>query len=84
MFILCFVRFWFGNGNQNHMSEQNDKTVMIRCYLVNFDVACKMEFHQYPIDMQTCEIKLESFGYTSKQMRFRWLSGNQFKNKIRY
>ena len=43
---------------------------------VNFDVACKMEFHQYPIDMQTCEIKLESFGYTSKQMRFRWLSGN--------
>ena len=39
MFIFSFVRFWFGNGNQNHMSEQNDKTVMIRCYLVNFYVA---------------------------------------------
>ena len=40
---------------------------------VNFDVACKMEFHQYPTDMQTCEIKLESFGYTNKQMRFKWM-----------
>ena len=44
---------------------------------VNFDVACKMEFHQYPTDMQNCEIKLESFGYTSKQMRFKWLAGMQ-------
>ena len=44
---------------------------------VNFDVACKMEFHQYPTDMQTCEIKLESFGYTSKQMRFKWMSGKK-------
>ena len=39
---------------------------------VNFDVACKMEFQKYPTDMQTCEIKLESFGYTNKQMRFKW------------
>ena len=40
MFILYFVRFWFGNGNQNQVSEQKDKTVMIRWYLVNFGVAC--------------------------------------------
>lgn len=49
---------------------------------VNFDVACKMEFHQYPTDMQTCEIKLESFGYTSKQMRFKWMSGNNINQNI--
>ena len=42
---------------------------------VNFDVACKMEFQKYPTDMQTCEIKLESFGYTNKQMRFKWMPG---------
>ena len=42
---------------------------------VNFDVACKMEFHRYPHDVQTCEIKLESFGYTNRQMRFNWMSG---------
>ena len=35
---------------------------------VNYDVACAMDFNQYPIDEQTCEIKFESFGYTSKQV----------------
>ena len=45
---------------------------------VNFDVACKMEFHQYPTDMQTCEIKLESFGYTNKQMRFKWMDKGRY------
>ena len=42
---------------------------------VNFDVACMMDFHKYPKDMQTCEIKLESFGYTNKQMQFKWTKG---------
>ena len=35
---------------------------------VNYDVACAMDFHRYPVDDQTCEIKFESFGYTSKQV----------------
>ena len=42
---------------------------------VNFDVACKMEFQYYPADVQTCEIKLESFGYTNRQMKFSWMKG---------
>ena len=49
---------------------------------VNFDVACKMEFQEYPTDVQTCEIKLESFGYTNKQMRFNWMSGNNINKNI--
>ena len=28
-----------------------------------------MDFHRYPVDEQTCEIKFESFGYTLKQVR---------------
>jgi len=40
---------------------------------VNYDVACAMDFHRYPVDEQTCEIKFESFGYTSQQMEFAWL-----------
>ena len=35
---------------------------------VNYDVACAMDFHRYPVDEQTCEIKFESFGYTSQQV----------------
>ena len=48
---------------------------------VNFDVACVMDFHKYPKDVQTCEIKLESFGYTSKQMQFKWTKGNPLRSQ---
>lgn len=40
----------------------------------NFDVACQMNFRRYPVDEQVCEIKLESFGHTSKQLKFSWAS----------
>jgi len=43
---------------------------------VNYDVACNMDFHNYPVDKQLCEVKYESFGYTSDQMEFRWLEHN--------
>ncbi|TRY74426.1 hypothetical protein TCAL_05021, partial [Tigriopus californicus] len=49
---------------------------------VNFDVACGMEFHRYPHDVQTCEVKFESFGYTNRQMRYAWLSGNNINQNI--
>ena len=35
---------------------------------VNYDVACNMDFHRFPVDEQTCIIKYESFGYTTKQV----------------
>ena len=31
-----------------------------------------MDFHLFPVDEQSCEIKYESFGYTSEQLRFAW------------
>eukprot|EP00095_Tigriopus_kingsejongensis_P012268 maker-scaffold394_size185225-snap-gene-0.24 protein:Tk12268 transcript:maker-scaffold394_size185225-snap-gene-0.24-mRNA-1 annotation:"glycine receptor subunit alpha-2" len=39
---------------------------------INYDVACNMDFRRYPIDEQICEIKFESFGFTSDQIQFRW------------
>ena len=41
-----------------------------------------MEFQYYPADVQTCEIKLESFGYTNRQMKFSWMKSTVwiFKN----
>ena len=30
---------------------------------VNFDIGCQMDFTNYPVDMQKCELKFESFGY---------------------
>mgnify|MGYP002056800038 CR=1 FL=1 len=30
---------------------------------INYDVACNMDFHKFPVDEQYCEVKFESFGY---------------------
>ncbi|TRY62011.1 hypothetical protein TCAL_08429 [Tigriopus californicus] len=59
---------------------------------VNYDVACNMDFHHYPVDKQVCEIKFESFGYTSDQIQFQWdpvssnvnpnISLDQFQSEI--
>ena len=31
-----------------------------------------MDFHYYPNDKQTCDIKFESFGYTTEYLKFEW------------
>ena len=38
----------------------------------NFDVACPMNFKNYPVDDQTCEIIFESFSYKPTQMNITW------------
>ena len=30
---------------------------------VNFDIGCNMDFAQFPVDLQKCMVKFESFGY---------------------
>jgi cation transporter family protein len=39
---------------------------------INFDVACNMDFHMYPVDEQDCVIKFESYGLQNKQMQMNW------------
>ena len=39
----------------------------------NFDVGCTMDFSHYPVDVQDCIIKLESFSFTEKDLVFTWL-----------
>ena len=34
-----------------------------------------MDFRLYPVDKQVCEIKFESFGYTSQDMTLQWIDG---------
>ena len=47
---------------------------------VNFDVACQMDFHLFPFDHQSCQLKLESFGQTTKELQFRWAKGGNSIN----
>ena len=48
---------------------------------INYDVACQMDFHAYPGDRQTCDIKLESFGFTADQIQFDWADGGSNVNE---
>ena len=47
----------------------------------NFDIACHMDFANYPVDDQTCEIKFESFSYLASQLNMTW---NQVKSNISF
>ena len=60
---------------------------------INFDVACNMKFHRFPVDHQYCIIRFESFDFTQNQLKISWrpmkemiinpnISLAQFKYKI--
>jgi len=48
---------------------------------INFDVACNMDFHKYPVDEQYCEIKFESFGLQASQIKLTWLENSMHVNQ---
>lgn len=49
---------------------------------VNFDVACNMDFRSFPGDSQVCDIKLESFAYTTNQLVFNWMNNSNVNENI--
>jgi len=59
----------------------NDSTIRYSSR-INFDVACNMDFHRFPVDEQYCEIKFESFGFTNKQIQLKWM--DQSHSNVNY
>uniref|UniRef100_A0A7N6AJR2 Glycine receptor, alpha 4a n=1 Tax=Anabas testudineus TaxID=64144 RepID=A0A7N6AJR2_ANATE len=39
-------------------------------------LSCPMDLKNFPMDIQTCTMQLESFGYTMNDLIFEWLSEN--------
>ncbi|XP_033367323.1 gamma-aminobutyric acid receptor subunit pi isoform X2 [Parus major] len=39
-------------------------------------VACNMDLSKYPMDTQTCQLQLASWGYDENDVTFTWLRGN--------
>jgi len=54
----------------------NDSTIRYSSRF-NFDVACNMDFHRFPVDEQYCQVKFESFGFTNKQIHLEWMDLSQ-------
>jgi len=73
----------------------NDSTLRFSTRM-NFDVACQMDFHKFPWDVQVCKVKFESFSYSNQQLRMEWLEGkasqqvnpsirlDQFSHKVEF
>ena len=51
---------------------------------MNFDVACSMDFHKFPLDQQVCQVKFESFSFSSNQIQLKWMdrSNSQVNDDI--
>ena len=45
----------------------NDSTIRYSSR-INYDVACNMDFHRFPVDEQFCQVRFESFGFSNKQV----------------
>ena len=49
----------------------NDSSIRYSARM-NYDVACAMDFHKFPLDQQVCSVKFESFSYSSSQIQLKW------------
>jgi len=50
--------------------------------LAMLTIGCPMSFHQYPMDQQTCYLKMQSFGYDITYFNYSWLRDPHLKTAI--
>ena len=50
-------------------------------FRVNYEVACAMDFHYYPHDIQECLVRYESFSYQSDELEFSWREAESTVNR---
>jgi len=49
---------------------------LLRSIRLTVTAACPMNLQYFPMDRQLCTIEIESFGYTMKDIRYRWHVGD--------
>ena len=82
---IWFPDIYFPNAVEVRTPKFVRETSFLRIYensLLKFskrfnqDTNCKMEFYKFPLDVQVCEVKIESWGYSNKQIEMGWIAGN--------
>ncbi|XP_071952561.1 glycine receptor subunit alpha-2-like isoform X2 [Antedon mediterranea] len=43
---------------------------------ISLTLACDMELQHFPMDCQICSLNIESYGYNTKELMFRWRKDN--------
>ncbi|XP_067949021.1 gamma-aminobutyric acid receptor subunit beta-like [Watersipora subatra] len=75
---------FFANDKHSFLHEVTEKNKMIRlggdgsiAYGMRFTttLACMMDLHYYPLDIQNCTVEIESYGYPMEDVEMRWRVG---------
>ncbi|XP_070533087.1 glycine receptor subunit alpha-2-like isoform X2 [Ptychodera flava] len=57
---------------ENQMARIHSDGQLLYSTRYSLKLSCYMSLHSFPMDSQTCRIKLESYGYTTKDLKFEW------------
>ncbi|KAA0198216.1 hypothetical protein HAZT_HAZT002907 [Hyalella azteca] len=72
---------FFANDKSSYLHDVTEKNKMIRLYgdgsitygmRFTTTLACMMDLHYYPLDMQNCTVEIESYGYTLADVVMYW------------
>ncbi|KAK3100619.1 hypothetical protein FSP39_022680, partial [Pinctada imbricata] len=75
---------FFANDKNSFLHDVTEKNKMIRLfgngsviYGMRFTttLACMMDLHNYPLDVQNCTVEIESYGYDLKDLYLHWRKG---------
>ncbi|XP_069129163.1 gamma-aminobutyric acid receptor subunit beta-like [Argopecten irradians] len=77
---------FFANDKNSFLHEVTEKNKMIRLYgngsvvygmRFTTTLACMMDLHNYPLDVQNCTVEIESYGYDSHDLYPHWRNGKE-------
>ncbi|VDI64691.1 gamma-aminobutyric acid receptor subunit beta, partial [Mytilus galloprovincialis] len=75
---------FFANDKNSFLHDITEKNKMIRLhdngsvvYGMRFTstLACMMDLHNYPLDIQNCTVEIESYGYDMHDLNLNWKDG---------
>ncbi|XP_017769890.1 PREDICTED: gamma-aminobutyric acid receptor alpha-like isoform X2 [Nicrophorus vespilloides] len=89
--ISMLARIWkpdtyFYNGKQSYLHTITTPNKFVRLYKngrvlyssrLTIKAGCPMNLEDFPMDIQRCPLKFGSFGYTSRDVLYRWNSARQ-------
>ncbi|XP_072161193.1 gamma-aminobutyric acid receptor alpha-like isoform X2 [Bemisia tabaci] len=77
---------YFYNGKQSYLHTITTPNKFVRLFQngtvlyssrLTIKAACPMNLQNFPMDIQRCPLKFGSFGYTIRDVRYRWKRGRQ-------
>ncbi|KAG1652043.1 Gamma-aminobutyric acid receptor subunit beta-like [Nymphon striatum] len=74
---------FFANDKNSFLHDVTEKNKMVKlssdgsiAYSMRFTttLACMMDLHNYPLDLQECTVEIESYGYTVNDVVMYWIT----------